>query len=266
MILHIKLVSMKSIRLIVIVAMSVSFFSCKTQQKTPYYLEARKDTAGKNVVVIPELLIQKNDLLSVQIFSLSTEPKADAIYNMPTEGAAGTQSGYWVDMKGNITHHRLGVIHAEGLTKDQFAEEIKKRLTQPVELLKSPTVIVRLLNFKVNILGQVGKEGPISVPGDRMTILEAIAMAGGISDYGKRDSVKIYREKNGLREMGIVDLSSDSVFHSPYFNLMQNDFIVIGQTKLRMKEQDQQRVFQKITMGLTLVAAAATLTSIFFRN
>lgn len=245
--------------------LSVCIFSCKTQQKIPYYLETRKDTAGKSAVIIPELLIQKNDLLSIQIYSLSTEPKADALYNMPETGATN-QSGYWVDLKGNILHHRLGTIHAEGLTKDQLAAEIKRKLTEPVELLKQPTVIVRLLNFKVNILGQVTKEGPISVPGDRMTILEAIAMAGGVTDYGKRDSVKIYREANGIREMGVIDLSTDSLFYSPYFNLVQNDFIVVGQTRQRTKEQDQQRVYQKITIGLTLVAAAATLTSIFFRG
>jgi polysaccharide export outer membrane protein len=88
-------------------------------------------------------------------------------------------------------------------------------------------------------------------------------MAGGVTDYGKRDSIKIYREQNGIREMGLVDLSSDSVFHSPYYNLMQNDFIVVGRSKQQMKEQDQQKAFQKITMGLTLVGAAATFISLF---
>jgi polysaccharide biosynthesis/export protein len=254
---------MKFLQILVILTVSVSIFSCKTQQKIPYYLEGRKDTSGKTQVIIPELRIQKNDQLSIQIYSLSTEPKADALYNMP-ESATGSTGGYWVDLKGNILHHRLGTIHAEGLTKDELAAEVKKRLTEPVELLRSPTVIVRLLNFKINILGQVGREGPITVPGgERMTILEAIAIAGGVTDYGKRDSVKIYREQNGIREMGMVDLSSDSVFHSPYYNLMQNDFIVVGQTNRRIKEQDQQRMFQKITMGLTLVGAAATFISLF---
>jgi polysaccharide export outer membrane protein len=253
---------MKFIRLFILLGLPVYFISCKTQQKIPYYLENIKDTTGKGVVKIPELLIQKNDLLSIIIYSLSTEAKADAIYNLP-ESAAGTQSGYPVDLQGNIVHHRLGTIHAEGLTRNQLADEIKKRLTEPVELLSSPTVIVRLLNFKVNMLGQVAREGPITVPGERMTILEAIAMAGGISNYGKRDSVRIYREINGARETGIIDLSSNNVFESPYYNLMQNDVIIVGQTKQYMKEQDQQRAFQKVTIGLTLVAAAATLTSIF---
>jgi polysaccharide export outer membrane protein len=254
---------MKLLQMLAILALSASILSCKTQQKIPYYLESRKDTSGKVTVNIPPLRIQKNDQLSIQIFSLSTEPKADALYNMPETITEGT-AGYWVDLKGNILHHRLGTIQAEGLTKEELADEIKKRLTEPVELLRSPTVIVRLLNFKVNILGQVGKEGPITIPGgERMTILEAIAMAGGVTDYGKRDSIKIFREQNGIREMGTVDLSSDSVFHSPYYNLMQNDFIIVGQTKQRLKEQDQQKTFQKVTMGLALVGAAATFISLF---
>ena len=65
--------------------------------------------------------------------------------------------GYIVDLNGNIQHHRLGVFHAEGLTKDELAAEIKKRLTEPVELLTDPTVIIRYLNFRVTVLGEVGR-------------------------------------------------------------------------------------------------------------
>jgi len=174
--------------------------------------------------------------------------------------------GYLVDNNGNIEHHRLGSLHAEGLTKNELAVEIKKRLTQPVELLANPTVIIRYLNFKVTVLGQVGREGPVSVPGERLTILEAVGLAGGITDYGKKEKVRVLREIDGKREMGIIDLSSDSLFISPYYTLMQNDVVMVEPTKQRMKEADQQRSFQKISMGLTIVAAAATLTSIFIRN
>jgi polysaccharide biosynthesis/export protein len=264
---------MKFIRILLLFSLSLYFFSCKTQQKIPYYLDTITDTTGKGVVQIPELRIQKGDMLSIQVYSLSTDPKADAIYNMPLLQAASATStsgasttGYLVDNYGNIEHHRLGTIHAEGMTKHELAAEFKKRLTQPVELLASPTVIIRYLNFRVTVLGQVGKEGPVTVPGERLTILEAVGLAGGITDYGKKDKVKVLREIDGKRETGIVNLSSDSLFISPFYNLMQNDVVMVEPTKQRTKDSDQQRAYQKISMGLTLVAAAATLANIFIKN
>jgi polysaccharide biosynthesis/export protein len=261
---------MKFIRILLLFSFPFYFFSCKTTQQLPNYLEGINDSTGKGALVIPELRVQKGDLLSIQINSLSTKPEIDQLYNLPlSTGAASAGAampGYLVDNNGNIEHHRLGSLHAEGLTKNELAVEIKKRLTQPVELLANPTVIIRYLNFKVTVLGQVGREGPVSVPGERLTILEAVGLAGGITDYGKKEKVRILREIDGKREMGIIDLSSDSLFLSPYYTLMQNDVVMVEPTKQRMKEADQQRSFQKISMGLTIVAAAATLTSIFIRN
>ncbi|MBL7747386.1 MAG: polysaccharide biosynthesis/export family protein [Chitinophagaceae bacterium] len=264
---------MKFIRILLLFSLPFYFFSCKPQQKIPYYLDRFSDTAGKGVVNIPELKIQKGDLLSIQVYSLSTKPEIDQLYNLPvTPGAsAGTgqtagAAGYLVDNNGNIEHHRLGIFHVEGMSKHELAAEVKKRLTQPVELLTNPTVIIRYLNFRVTVLGQVGREGPVTVPGERLTIFEALGLAGGITDYGKKDNVKILRETDGKREIGIVNLSSDSLFLSPYFNLVQNDVVLVEPTKQRMKDADQQRAFQKISMGLTLVAAAATLANIFIKN
>lgn len=232
----------------------------------PYYLDMVNDSTGKGEVKVPELRIQKNDLLSIQISSLSTKPEAsDAIYNQLST-AGSTAAGYLVDAQGNIEHHRLGVIHAEGLTKQELAVEIKKRLTVPVELLKDPTVVIRFMNFKVTVLGQVGQQGPVTVPGERLTVLEAIGLAGGITDYGKKDKVKVVREINGQRETGIIDLSSKDIFDSPYYNLVQNDLLIVGETNEKMKDAQQAKIMQRITFAFTVVTVAATLTNIFIRN
>ncbi len=261
---------MKFIRILLLLSLPVYFFSCKPQQALPYYLDKVNDTTGKGVVNIPELRIQKGDLLSIQVYSLSTKPDVDQLYNLPVASASATgatqgatAAGFLVDNTGNIEHPRLGLFHAEGLTKHELATAVKKRLTEPVELLSNPTVIVRYLNFRVTILGQVGREGPVTVPGERLTILEAVGLAGGITDYGKKNDIKILREINGQRETGVIDLSSKDFFESPYYNLMQNDVVIVGLTKQRLKQEEQQRQFQKLTIGLTLVAAAATLANIF---
>ncbi|MGB3164130.1 MAG: polysaccharide biosynthesis/export family protein [Chitinophagaceae bacterium] len=259
---------MKFTRILLLLVLPVYLFSCKPQQKLPYYLENVTDSAGKGDVKIPELRIQKNDQLAIQIFSLSTEPKADEIYNQPSVGVAGQGSegaGYFVDLNGNIKHHRLGVIHAEGLTKQELAAVIKKRLTEPVELLKDPTVVIRFLNFTITVLGQVGKEGPIKVPGELVTILEAVGLAGGVTDYGKKSNLRIVREQDGKREIGFIDLSSKDIFESPYYHLVQNDVLIVEPTKQKMKDEDQARAASKISFAFTLVTVAATLANIFIR-
>lgn len=257
---------MKFHRLFLLLAFPLYFISCKPTQKLPYYLEKVSDTTPKGEVKVPELRIQKNDLLSIQIYSLSTKPDlSDAIYNQPAE-ASGTVPGYLVDEEGNIFHHRLGSIHAEGLTKKQLAAEVRKRLVEPVELLSDPTVVVRYLNLKVTVLGQVGQQGVVSVPGERVTILEALGLAGGITEYGKKTNVKVLRENNGVRESGTIDLSSKEMFDSPFYNLVQNDVVIVDETSQKLKDADDARTFRKVSFAFTLVTVAATIANIFFRN
>lgn len=255
---------MKILKFIPLLIFPIYLLSCKPQQSMPDYLDQVNDTTGKGVVKVTDLKIQKGDILSVQINSLSTKPEADAIFNLPAaEGS--TVSGYLVDMQGNIEHHRLGTIHAEGLTKQELASEIKKRLTVPVELLTNPTVIIRFTNFRVNILGEVARTGQITVPGERLTILEAITLAGGVTEYGKKNDIKIIREINGQRETGYIDLTSKDIFDSPYYNLAQNDIILVSPSKQRLKEMDQQKTFQKVSYALGIVMAVAALTNILIK-
>jgi polysaccharide export outer membrane protein len=254
---------MRFSRLLLVIVLPLYLISCKPVQQLPYYLDKVNDSTGKGIVKAHELRIQKNDVISIQISSLSIRPDvSDAPFNQVAAAGAAT-AGYLVDAQGNIEHHRLGVIRAEGLTRQELAADIKKRLTVPVELLKDPTVVIRFTNFKVTVLGQVGSQGPVTVPGERLTILEAIGLAGGVTDYGKKDKVKIVREINGQRETGTIDLSSNEVFDSPYYNLVQNDLIIVGETNQKLKDAEQARITQKISFALTLVTVAATLYNIF---
>ena len=266
---------MKFIQILVLVALTVYLVSCNTYKKMPYYLENVVDTSSKQEVKIPELQIQKNDQLSIQVYSISTKPElSDALYNLPTSTSLGTSTGtsqgtstggFLVDAYGNIEYPRLGTIQAEGLTKQELAAEIKKRLTQPVELLKDPTVIIRFLNYKITVLGPVGREGVVNVPGERLTILEAIGLAGGITEYGQKDNVKIVREINGKRIIGNIDLSSKDLFESPYYNLMQNDVVLVEPTNRKLKEADLSFAQQKIGFALSLITTAALFYTIFSR-
>ena len=258
---------MKFIRILLLLGVPVYLISCATRHYQPSYLENVMDTSRKQEVRIPELRIQKQDLLSIQVYSLSTKPDmSDALYNPPATGSTSGQSGtngFLVDANGNIEHFRLGTFHAEGLTKQELAAQIKKKLTEPVELLKDPSVIIRFLNYKVTVIGQVGHEGLVNPPGERLTILEAVALSGGITDYGQKNNVKIIREIEGKREIGIIDLSSKDLFESPYYNLMQNDVVLVEPTKRKSKEADVNFAQQRVAFVLTLITTAALFYTIF---
>jgi polysaccharide biosynthesis/export protein len=252
---------MKFLRISPILIVFLYLFSCSSQKKVPYYLENVNDTTGKGQVLIPELKIQPGDLLSIQVYSASTVAEVDALYNLPA--TTGGTSGFLVDAKGDIEYPRLGTIHVLGLAKHELAAEIKRRLTEPVVLLTNPSVIIRFLNFKVTMLGQVAREGVLTVNTERLTILEAVGLAGGITDYGKKQSVKVMREIDGKRETGYIDLSSTTIFESPYYNLRQNDVVIVEPTKQRAKQTDQALVAARISFALGIITSAAFIYNIF---
>jgi polysaccharide export outer membrane protein len=257
---------MKLFRSVAFFVISLYFFSCTPQKKIPNYLGSVTDTTIKVEVKTNRLLIQKNDLLSIQIYSVSTDPTIDLLYNLPASNSSSggaMAGGVLVDANGNIDYPKLGSFHAEGLTKEELAAQFKERLIKPIELLRNPTVIIRFLNLRITVLGEVNSQGVITIPGERVTILEAIGLAGGITDYGLKNSVRVVREINGKRETGTVDLSSKDLFDSPYYTLQQNDVIFIDPTKRKAKKAEQDVVMQRVSFGLSLITAIALLYNIF---
>jgi polysaccharide biosynthesis/export protein len=240
--------------------------SCFTPKRAVYnYLEDIKDTSFKKTVYIAETVIQKNDLMSIQIASASLDPTVDQLYNMSQQGTSGQNiqlMGYLVDIRGNIELPRLGTIHAEGLTKSELEQLIKEKLKG---LLTQPTVLIRFLNFRITVLGEVGAPGVLTVPTERLSILEAVGMAGGITEYGTIKKIRVLRENNGMRETGLLDLTSQSVFQSPYYQLQQNDVILVDQTSYKLRQAEQQRVTQQISFALTIVTTIALLYNIFHK-
>jgi polysaccharide biosynthesis/export protein len=239
--------------------------SCSSQKKAYYYyLEGVTDTTHHGSVKVFEPVIQKNDQLSIQVYSAATDPKIDALYNL-TNTNTGTNNnvamqGFLVDQKGNIEYPRVGTIHAEGLTKEQLGDSLRARLSTD---LTNPSVIIRYLNFRVTVLGEVGHAGTISIPYERVNILEAIGLAGDIPLTGKKNSVRVIREVNGDRQVGTIDLTAKNVFESPYFYLQQNDIIMVDPTKARITTNEETIILQRVTFALTFITSAALLYSLF---
>ena len=255
---------MKFHHLISLLTLPVMIISCGTQKKAPQYLEQMRDTTIKNAVKIPELKIQKNDLLSIFVYSSALEKeKTDAQYNLPA--SANSSTGFLVDVNGDIEYPGIGKIKAEGMTKLELEDFIKKKLGETDKVLVNPSVIIRWLNYKITFIGEVEKEGVISIPGEKLTILEAIGLAGGITDYGKKESVKVIREVNGTREFGTINLSSNDMFNSPYYYLMQDDIILVEPTKAKARQEDQVK-WQKITAAIGLITSLVFIYDRIFNS
>jgi polysaccharide biosynthesis/export protein len=257
---------MKIIRLFFVLALPVFILSCKVQQKIPKYLQNVTDSTRNDSLPFLELRIQKNDILSIQVYSASIRPEIDAPYNLPAvSGSASGQAvppGILVDAGGNIQYPRLGTIHAEGLTRQELAAVIRNKLIEPIKLLEDPTVIVRFQGLKITILGEVNEQGLINIPGEKVTILEAIGLSGGLTDYALK-TVRVIRENDGKREIGSVDLASKELFESPYYNLVQNDVILVDPTPKKAKKADADMTLQRIGFVLSALTALGLLYGIF---
>ena len=253
---------MKILSLIVFPILAVILFSSCRSQKPLGYAEDFTDTSGKvQQIKYPEPLIQKADVLSIIVYSDAADGGlTDAMYNLANAGSGATATqGFLVDNEGYIQYPRIGNMKAEGLTKAQLSEEIRKKLTGP---LSNPSVLIRLLNFRVTMLGEVSRPGPISIPSEKITILEAIGLAGDINIYGRKEDVVVLRPTDSTIDHGTIDLSSKNLFESPYYFLRQNDVVLVNPNKNKARLSDQ--VFnQRLGIAFSIVNMIALLYNIF---
>ncbi|RYY90496.1 MAG: polysaccharide export protein [Chitinophagaceae bacterium] len=239
--------------------------SCGPRRVLHNYLEDIKDSSFKKEVLIAEPVIQKNDLLSIKISSASLNPATDQLYNLTaTSQGSGLQQepGYLVNVHGNIEMPRIGELHVEGLTKSELEKTIKAKVK---DVLAQPSVVIRFLNFRITVLGEVARPGVQSIPTERLNILEAVGMAGGITEFGTIQRVRVLRETNGQRQTAVLDLTSKKVFEDPYYQLQQNDVVLVDQTDYRLQAGEQQRRTQQVTFALAIVTSLALLYNILTR-
>jgi polysaccharide export outer membrane protein len=256
--------------------MGISFLlsSCGNTRQL-VYMQGKFDTAKLSQLSAAEPVIRKGDLLSIIVFS--DNPEATKIYNQSvitvpisaagasgagSQGIAGitpTAPGYQVDGNGNIVFQGLGLLHVEGLTKSQLKDTLDSKLK---DYLKSPYYNIRFLNYKFTMLGEISRPGSFSIPGERINLLEAIALAGDMTFYGRRDNVLVIRENNGKREFSRLDLTKPEVMNSPYFYLQQNDLVIFEPSKKRAVASDQVTLIY-VSVASSVVSTLAILYSIF---
>jgi len=233
------------------------------------------DTAKYSIVPSVEPVIRKGDIISIIVYS--DNPDATKIYNQSlittgnntliassgvtqaVGGSAPSSPGYQVDVEGNIIFQGLGKLYVEGLTKEALKDTLNARL-EP--FLHHPYYSIRFLNYKFTVMGEVSRPGIITIPGERINILEAIALAGDLSTYANRDSVFIIRETNNKREFAWLNLTKPTIMGSPYFYLQQNDIVIVEPTKKKSIANDVITT-RNVALAATLVSMVAIIYGIF---
>lgn len=212
--------------------------------------------------------IQPSDELFISV--QSEQPLATAAYQLPLINPALENSlmtptqvraqSYTVDSQGDILFPVLGKLHVAGLTCEQLRDELTAKISKDVE---DPLVSVSLVNFNVIVAGEVKNPQKVKVDGTRITILDALAAAGDLTEYGERSTVLVIREVDGQRQYAHIDLNSSEMLTSPYYYLRPNDYVYVAPNKVRQanSKYNQNNAF-KLSVISTIVSAASVIASL----
>ncbi|MBQ7362175.1 MAG: polysaccharide biosynthesis/export family protein [Bacteroidaceae bacterium] len=247
--------------------------SCASR-KDFIYLQDMDELHEYPVIQKYEAIIHRDDKLSITVNSKN--PELALPFNMgssytigadgniistptaqPTSGSGKDVAGYLVDVAGDIDFPVLGKLHVEGMTRAQLTTLIKKRLVEEGHIA-NPIVTVNFLNFKFSVLGEVNGVGTYEITGDRITLLEAIAMAGDLRPTARLDRIGVIREYGNKRRILFHDIRSKDIFTSPCYYLQQNDIVYVEPTRQKADERDQRNM-SRMQMILSFITS---LTSI----
>ncbi len=261
-----------TIYLLVIFGIISTLTSCVQTKQIAYF---QGDTAKYSSLKVPQATsryIQSSDMLGILVTSISSG--SNELFNAPllsgvsvinysqSPGQGRNQPlGYLVDSLGNIVLPLVGKINLKDKTIDQASTIIEFKLK---EYLKEPSVSVRILNHKFSVLGEVNRPSVYNLLEDRLTLTEALGMAGDLTIFGKRSNVLLIREgKSGLREMVRIDLTQREILSSPYYYVQPNDVIYVEPLKTKATVTDQS--YQLVPIFTGIVSALGILI-LNFRN
>lgn len=242
--------------------------SCASVQNTVYFNDLPADSVRvvKDAAAFSEPVIQADDILSITIQTIDPTTAAVANQAVATQAVGASSatslgnqviSGFLVDKNGFIHMALLGKVNVKGLTTYQARERITELATQ---YYKEPTVQVRFANYKITVLGEVMRPATYTVPNEKVSVLDALGLAGDLTIYGKRENVLLIREINGNKELVRLNLNDSDVFQSPYFYLKQNDVLYVepGKAKAAANNASRTQTFAILGSIVSLLIVAIT--------
>ena len=246
--------------------------SCSTKpSKLVYFKDI--DTTTPAVVIAPEsyiTTIQPDDELLITV-NTPANPIVSSSFNLPQTNPAPAKEGaslqtqpqnqtYVVNSQGDIDFPELGKIHVAGLTTEQLKEKLTTDLSK---WIKEPVIMVRIVNFTIDVAGEVKEPGRYPVSRQRFSVLDALSAAGDLTEYGERQNVLLIREENGKRVHHSLDLTSADILSSPYFYVHQNDYIYVEPNQIRQdnSKYNQNNAF-KLSVVSTIVSGVSVIASL----
>lgn len=251
---------------LILLGLLFGFGSCVNTKKVTYFNSISEGVIPSSITNL-EPIIQKSDILSINVSS--PNPDATAIYNAPnmmtlsttlTSGAGNIApaSGYLVNQDGNIEFPGLGNILVAGLTKEKAKQVITKLLVDN-KLLVDPIVTIRYLNYRVTVLGEVAHPTVVVVPNEKISLLEAIGLAGDLTIYARRDNVLLIREEKGNKLIKRINLNDSELFSSQYYYLKSNDVVYVESNSAKVAAAGRtQQLLPLFLSGLSFIAIILT--------
>lgn len=240
--------------------------SCVSREKV-VYLHEQESGMQTQVSNSYEPTLQPDDVLSIIVNSNAPELAAKfnpglVSYQRGTESGSGVQrlQSYLIDPEGYIVFPVVGKIKLGGLTTAQAIET----LTQAIKSdLTDATVNLRILNFKVTVQGEVVRPGTFTIESERVTLLQALSMAGDLTIYGKRQDILVIREIDGKRTYSRIDVTQPDFIDSEFYYLVQNDVIYVEPNKVRV---NSSAVGPNLTFALSAISLLTTIVVVILNN
>ncbi|GGZ70270.1 polysaccharide biosynthesis/export family protein [Algibacter mikhailovii] len=244
-----------------IILLSAFLASCGSSEEVVYFQNAENfETTVETNSFTP--LFKVNDVISIFVSTLDLS--AVEAFNL-RKGQSNTGRleyvDYLIDEEGNIDYPVLGKIKLLGLSVEEAKELLKDKLS---DYLKDPVINIRILNFNISVLGEVNKPGNYAVAGGRMTLLQAISLAGDLKIKARRDNVLVIRDFNGTKTYTRVDLRTKELFNSPVYYLTQNDVVYIEPNKSAITASYMDSRTAVIVSFISLLITSAVI--IYTRN
>lgn len=254
---------MNKLKKLLLLLVVISVASCASRKNLAYVQNAEQMSNVENFYSF-EPTLKVDDLLSIIV--AAETPEVTIPFNLPQiQGnyeIGNNQNGiktYLIDANGFIDFPVIGNIQLGGLSRT----EAVKKLEEAVSIyIINPSINLRILNYKVSIIGEVQNPGSFPLQSERITLLEALSMAGDLTIYGRRDNILIIREMNGKKLFNRVDITSADFINSPFYYLTQNDQIVVEPNKARM---DASAVGPNIPIFISALSILVSLSIILFR-
>lgn len=260
---------MKRFRLPLLMLAVLLLASCASEKRIWYMQDARPYTP-EQIAQQGQIRIQPFDRLTIVVNS--KDPELAVPFNAATSlsaltGPSNYSSGQnlqirTVDEQGMLDMPVIGRIKCEGLTRSQLARMIADKIIEGGHI-NDPTVNIQFADMNISVIGEISRPGRYAITSDKVTIFDALAMAGDMTVYGVRDEVAVMREINGVRHIEYLDLLSKDIFDSPAYYIRQNDIIYVkpNRYKAQSGEISQNRSFY-ISIVSTLVSVATLIVTI----